>query len=112
MIIAWKIWYKDNIVIEGVTAEDWAAAPDENVVGIAAHFGRNENNIMLGALVSGSDWYWLYDNQIHQSGTSSEIPGEWLAHSAPEGAILKKGSWTSNEEIARVDIEMIEWVKG
>lgn len=111
IIMEWRIWYKDNVVYDGADTDDWAALPDDGVIGIAVRFGPNENAIMLGELISGSDWYWIYDGKIYQSGTSSDTPGEWLPHAAPEGAVLKKGRWTSEADLAAIDAAMIEWVK-
>lgn len=107
----WKIWYKGGVSYEGSTEEDWAALPDDGVLNIGIRFGRDEYGIMLGEFVSGSDWYWMHEGKIYQSGTSSDTPGEWLPHNAPNGAVLKKGRWTTEEELAAVDAAMLEWVK-
>jgi hypothetical protein len=107
----WRIWYNTGQIVDGSTAEDWANAPNEGVLGIAIHFGRRDDGVMLGELFSGSDWYWMYEGKIYQSGTSSEIPNEWLEHSAPSGSVLKKGKWTTEEHIDQVSLDMVDWVQ-
>lgn len=107
----WRIWYKGNIKIDGVTSEDWANAPDDEVIGIVVRFGNDKYGSPLNEWIYGSDWYWMYDNNISHSGTSSDTPEEWLPHNAPEGAALKKGRWTSEEELVLIDAEMNEWIK-
>lgn len=107
----WRIWYKGNLHFDGETQADWAALPDDGVIGVAIVFGKNEDGITLGELVSGSDWYWMFEDKIYQSNTSSDIPNEWLPHNAPDGAILKKGRWTTQEELDDIDAQMRDWVK-
>lgn len=107
----WRIWYKGNQKFDGETQSDWDALPDENVIGIAIRFGKDEYDITLAELVSGSDWYWMRNGKIEQSCTSSDVPDEWLPHNAPEGASLKRGRWTTEEELHQIDSEMQDWVK-
>lgn len=107
----WRIWYNTGEVVNGSTLTDWENAPSEGVLGIAIRFGRNADNIMLGEFVSGSDWYWMYDGKIYQSGTSSYTPNEWLDSGAPDGASLKKGKWTTDVHIEEVNQAMLDWVQ-
>jgi len=107
----WRIWYNTGETVDGSTAEDWDNAPDDGVVGIAVRFGRELDGTMLGELISGSDWYWMYEGKLYQSGTTSEIEGDWLNSGAPEGAILKKARWTTNEHLAAVNQAMLDWVR-
>lgn len=107
----WRIWFKGGEHFDGETAADWAALPDDGVLGIAIVFGKNEYGQTLGELVNGSDWYWMHNEKIFQSGTSSLTLGEWLPHNAPEGAVLKKGRWVTDEEFVAVHSAMLEWVK-
>lgn len=106
----WKIWYKGDLKIEGTTEAEWAAAPTEGVICVAARYGQDPYGIELGAVFSGSDWYWMYEGQLYQSGTSSDTPGEWLPSGAPDGAVLKRGEWTTNEEMNADEAEMMQWV--
>ena len=106
----WRIWYNDNSVVDGSTEADWSAAPDDGVLGIAVQFGRNNNGIMLGELLIGSDWYWMYQGKLYQSGTTSEIVGDWLPSNSPEGSIEKKARWGSDVQVSNVGNEMLAWV--
>lgn len=107
----WRIWYKGNVKVDGSTAADWAAAPDDGVIGIVVKFGIDEYQSPLNEWISGSDWYWMYNDNIYQSNSSSDVPGEWLPHNAPAGAVLKTGRWTSEAELAQIDAEMLEYIK-
>lgn len=106
----WKIWYLGLETIEGETPEQWEQAPNDGVLCIGIRFGLNDDGIPLGEVMSGSDWYWMYNQKLYQSGTSSDIPNEWEPSGAPDGAVLKMGRWTSEEELAQADSEMMEWV--
>jgi hypothetical protein len=107
----WRIWYNTGETVDGSTAEDWDNAPDDGVVGIAVRFGIDDSGRSRGELISGSDWYWMYQDKLYQSGTTSEIEGDWLNSGAPEGAILKKARWTTNEHLAAVNQAMLDWVR-
>jgi hypothetical protein len=107
----WRIWYNTGETVDGVTPEDWANAPDDGVVGIAVRFGYDKHQAPLGEFLIGSDWYWMYDGKLYQSGTTSEIEGDWLDSGAPAGAVLKKARWTTDEYIVSVNQAMLDWVQ-
>lgn len=97
--------------MDGSTPEHWATSPEEGVEGIAIRFGQDDSGRKRGEFISGSDWYWMHNGKIYQSGTSSDTPDVWLDHNAPSGAVLKKGKWTTNEHIEQVRQAMIDWVQ-
>jgi hypothetical protein len=101
-MIQWRIWYTDNIIIDGSTAEEWAACPMDGVLAIAAFYGLDQYGRKLGQQWMGSDWYWMDNNTIYQNGDSSDIPNTWVANPAPLGAAVKQGRWTTDTEIERV----------
>lgn len=91
-MLYFKIWYEDK-VIQGSSFEDWKNAPSEGVLIVYEKFEDG-----TGRISAGSDWYWMTpDLNVNQSGTSSEIKGEFLSHNAPSNAILKSGKWVSDE---------------
>lgn len=96
-----KIWYIDK-TIEGTSLEDWNNAPDDGVIIIYEKFENGYSRVSAG-----SDWYWMMPNEnVYQSGTSSEVAGEYLSHNAPENAVLKKGRWTTDEDFKKAYDEM------
>lgn len=107
----WQIWYKGGATVAGTSEQDWKMAPDSGIICVGIQFGRNKNGIMLGEICSGSDWYWMYNGKIYQSGTTSEIVDDWLEHGAPEHAILKKGKWVSDLEMHNTTQDVTNWVK-
>jgi hypothetical protein len=108
--MTWKIWYVGLQTLEGRTPNEWAIAPEAGVLCVGVKFGFDEWGIMLGAVFSGSDWYWMQNGEIAQSHTSSDTLFEWLPSNAPNGAVLKRGQMTVKEEIAQAESDMIEWV--
>jgi hypothetical protein len=107
----WKIWYTDNITIEGTTPEEWAAAPAEGVLFIAAIFGVDNYGRKLTQTLSGTDWYWMYDGQLYQNNESTWEIDYWVDNPAPEGSVSKKGKWTTNEDMEYVMSLAMEWIK-
>lgn len=110
LIMNWKIWYKGGATTEGVSDQDWAEAEADDVVCIAVKLGYNESGIALGETFLGCDWYWMHEGKLYQSLSSSEIPGDWLSHDAPETAVLKRGRWTTDEEMLELTNAMMVWV--
>ena len=108
-ILAWKAWYSGGRAFCS-TGTDWADLPDEGVLGIVVvldEFGPASDN-RLHKFVSGSDLYWMVDLLGHPTicqGSHEDKPEKRYP-----GAIIKKGVWTSDEEMQRVNIEMAEWV--
>jgi hypothetical protein len=107
-VLAWKAWYRGGQAFCS-TGREWDELPDEGVLGIVVLFDETGpgSNIPLRRMVSGSDLYW-----------ACEIDGHWTicqgAHEdRPEkrypGAIIKRGVWTSDEEMQRVNDEMRDW---
>lgn len=106
----WRIWYINNLIVDGTTEEDWANAPATGVLAIAAYFGRDEYNRKLGGVWSGSDWYWMVNGEIYQNSDSTDEPNYWLPNPAPEGSVSKQGKWTTNEEMETIHTQQINWI--
>lgn len=107
--MSWTIWYEEDKV-HGTTAEEWQQAPSEGVVAVYELFD-NSKGYNIGRISNGSDWYWMTpDGEVGHSGTSSDIPDEWLELDAPDSALLKKGKWVTNERLAEVDAELWELI--
>ena len=105
----WRIWYT-NGYIDGSSQEEWNAAPDDEVQGVAEFFGYDEYGRKSGAIHSGSDWYWMDNGTICANYASLDEPNVWLEHNAPATAVLKKGRYTTQERIDEVDEQIKNWV--
>jgi hypothetical protein len=97
----WRIWYVDSVA-EGTTVEDWTNLPNTGVLCVMECRGELRG-FRLFNLAIGSDWYWMLpDGTIYECLNTADEPGEWVEANAPEGAILKAGSWASNERMDEV----------
>jgi len=107
----WKIWYINNLTVEGYTSAEWADAPEDGVIGIAVRYGVDIYGRTLAATYHSGDWYWMFENNIHQNTESTWIQNYWVPNPAPEGSISKRGIWTTDDDMLRVERELVEWVK-
>lgn len=108
---SWKIWYSNNITIEGITLEDWQNAQEEGVVGIVEFFGYSEDGVKLSKIHMGSDWYWFHNGTISQTLSSHPSIGFWFENTAPLGAISKKGQYVSDEFMDYVQRQILLEIK-
>jgi hypothetical protein len=103
-ILAWKAWYSGGRAFCS-TGTDWADLPDEGVLGIVVVFDEvSPAGTRLHRFVSGTDLYWMVDILGHPTicqGSHDDKPERRYP-----GASIKKGVWTSDEEMARVNDEM------
>lgn len=107
----WKIWYADGSIIEGSTEQDWAACSHENVIVVLECFGRDENNLFLGRINSGCDWYWMENGEVRQSNDSAVTPGEWTPNFAPQGAIVKSGIYVADDVFDAIHAQVIREIE-
>lgn len=112
-VIAWKVWYYGGAAFcsDSVT---WAELPDDGVLGIVTVFDeRNPHNgERFRRVIDGRDWYWKAPGPEGEPifGFSDDDPTEILDRYP--GASLKRGKWTSDPEMSRVNREMQEWTIG
>lgn len=100
-MVAWKAWYKGGrAYCSGEVL--WAELPDDEALGFVVLFDNGERR-----MVSGSDLYWMVELEgdlticqgFHDDHVDKRYPG----------AVLKKGAWTSDAEMRRVNDEMRDW---
>lgn len=86
----------------------WQALPDDGFQATRYFFNhRNESNgAMLGASLSGCDWYWLTPEIIF--GGDTGVSPEEIA-SRYKGASIKRGKWTTPDNIQRINEELGRW---
>lgn len=99
--LIWKLWLTDR-VIEGNSLADWEAVPSNNFIASLEYFGENSVGNRLYRISMGSDWYWMLNDEIFQTGESHDIPGQFIPNPAPEGSSVKSGIWVSQEVMDNV----------
>jgi hypothetical protein len=109
-MVSFRIWYVDGTIIDGNSESDWIAAPDNGVAMVAAYYGNDEYGRKLGQFLSGSDWYWMFENDLYHNSYSTYEVDFWVDNPAPEGAISKKGKWTTEENLENIVLLAIEWL--
>jgi len=99
----WTIWF-DDMEVEGSSFDEWQSCKNDGVVGIYISFGRGEDGVMRGAVLSGADWYWINpDGTIDSNYETSNDSGVWVPVDVPAGAVAKSGLWVSDERMQEFD---------
>jgi hypothetical protein len=106
-VIAWKAWYRGGVAYCS-TGKTWAELPDDGLLGIVVLFDDlSPSGERLHRFISGSDLYWM----VELEGRITICQGQH--EDRPEkrypGAVIKRGAWTSDEEMQRVNAEMARW---
>lgn len=106
-MIAWKAWYAGGRAYCS-TGTRWVDLPDDGVLGFVVLFDHvSPQDERYRRFVSGSDLYWMVEIEGDQTlcqGSHEDKPAERYP-----GASIKRGRWTSDEEMWRVNQEMAEW---
>lgn len=107
---AWKAWYTGGRAFCS-DGTDWADLPDDGVLGIVVVFDEvsQPSGERFRRLVSGSDLYWMVD--LLGSPTICQGAHEDRPDKRYPGAMIKRGTWTSDEDMQRVNAEMAVWGK-
>jgi hypothetical protein len=98
-IIGWRAWYTGGRTFDSATTE-WEDLPDDGVVLIMLYQDvRDSSNFFLRRGMSGADYYFksgdIYGSGFHDD----EIPRRY------PGASIKRGKWTTEEEMYAVTEE-------
>lgn len=105
--VAWRAWFKGGARYDSRSSR-WREIPDEGCLLFVVYMG--EKTKMGGypyrKIVSGGDWYWMDEGgMIHCSDTHDNM-GQWV--DPPEVDGLKRGIWTTDEEMTDVQSEATE----
>jgi hypothetical protein len=107
-MIRWRAWYRGGGVFDSEETE-WADLPDDGLLIVAILFneysrgGERYRRIMMG-----SDWCWLCELEGRWTLCEGNETKEEILERYPD-AVLKRGAWTSDEELDRVRTESLEW---
>lgn len=108
----WTIWYNDSTV-HGESLEEWKELPNTGVVAVYQYYGRGEDGVMRGKILSGTDWYWMLpDGTIEQNKDTTDIRDHWVKVRFPKGAVTKKGIWVTDEKMEEVEQELVRIIEG
>jgi hypothetical protein len=108
----WRIWYADGSVVDGSTLTEWSDYPSLGVVAVYQFFDV-KNGIVFGNSFSGCDWYWMTSDELIDSNRESlDGPNEWADFTAPEGAVIKKAAWTTDDYMNKVNSEILDIIHG
>jgi hypothetical protein len=107
-VVAWKAWYHGGRAFCS-TGAPWEDLPDEGVLGVVMVFDEKSpgTDVQMRRMMAGSDLYWGCEIGGHFTlceGSHEDLPQERYP-----GASVKRGVWTSDEEMSRVNEEMRDW---
>ena len=100
-VTGWKAWYRGGVAYCS-NGYKWADLPDEGVIGVTIVFDNDHRRFMTG-----SDFYWtaeILGELTFCQGLHDDFP----EHRYP-GAIIKKGVWTTDDEMQLVLKKMGEY---
>lgn len=106
-MIAWKAWYQGgrSYCSSGTL---WSELPDDGALGFVILFDvLSPDGERYRRFVSGSDLYWMVELEEQQT-LCQGMHGDRPAERYP-GAVIKRGAWTSDDEMQRVNAEMANW---
>jgi hypothetical protein len=97
MRIRWRIWYTDNRLFDSDAGHTIDDLPRDGVLYVRIdHPDTPGKHRVMGQC----DWYWHDPVKNIWASDSRQTPEEIKARYP--GAILLRGKWTSDEEIARI----------
>jgi hypothetical protein len=107
-VLAWKAWYRGGQAFCS-TGREWSELPADGVLGVVVVFDDRcpSSGVQLRRMVSGTDLYWACEIDGHFTicqGSHEDRPEKRYP-----GASIKRGAWTSDEEMQRVNEEMKVW---
>lgn len=107
-VFSWKAWYRGGPTYCS-TGHEFKHLPDDGLLGIVIVFDQTSPNsdTRLRRIVSGSDLYWCCE--LLGKFTICQGSHEDKPEKRYPGCIIKKGAWTSDEEMDRVNNEMRDW---
>jgi hypothetical protein len=108
--LAWKAWYVGgrSFCSEGTT---WEELPDDGMLGLVVVFDEvaEPSLTRMHRFVSGTDLYWMVD--ILGEPTICQGQHEDKPETRYPGAVIKRGAWTSDEEMAKVNEQMAQYAR-
>lgn len=95
-VVRWRVWYVGGEVREGKTFTDWQTLPDDGVLIVMLYHEDGTRRIEQG-----NDSYWATPEgaYAHSNDPAEEIKRRYV------GASVKRGKWTTDAEMQRVEAE-------
>ena len=105
-VIAWKAWYREGLIFCS-TGTEFSDLPDDGALAFVVLFDEKApNGFPLRKQYSGGTLYWMVDIQGHQ--TLCQGDHEDRPEKRYPGAIIKRGAWTSDQEMQLVNAQMAQ----
>lgn len=101
-VASWIVWCDDGNCYEGSTAEEWAALPDDGLLGVKLLYDREG----YGRNASGADYYFRAEGILepiygHSNGPWQDIVVRYT------NVVIKRGRWTDDAYMRAVAQAMI-----
>lgn len=90
----WRIWYDGGRFFDSESMS-WEELPEDGVQLVVVYLPKGQRHI------SGCDFYFKADGDILGGNSDSEVS----IRRRYSGAVIKRGRWTSDEEIGRIKQE-------
>ena len=100
-VVAWKAWYRGGEAYCSNGCE-WVDLPDEGVIGVTICYDDDTRRFMTG-----SDFYWLA-TILGKPTLCQGLHDDFPERRYP-GAIIKRGVWTTDDEMRHVLKKMGEF---
>ena len=106
-MIAWKAWYRGGRAFCS-TGTTFAELPDDGALGFVVLFDEisGPSGMHFKKQYSGGDLYWLVD--ILGKLTLCQGSHDDQPEKRYPGAIIKRGAWTSDQEMQLVNAQMAQ----
>lgn len=78
-VIAWRIYYSDESVLEGRTVEEWVGAPDEGVIVVVEIYAKDVHRkkpLHTIQTYAGCDYYWMTPDGLVGAGAARRMPSD------------------------------------
>ncbi len=95
-VIGWRVWYDDGRVIDARQAP-WEALPADGVQLVMLYHAGGTRRVMQG-----NEYYWRWRSDFGLVYAHADTRPDEARY---PGAVILRGKWTSDENLARIERE-------
>jgi hypothetical protein len=107
-MIRWRAWYRGGQDFESADTK-WEDLPSDGMLMAVILLDEySEGGVRYRRIMMGSDWYWLCELEGRITLCENNETPDKILERYPD-AVLKRGAWTSDEEMERVKKVAYEW---
>lgn len=96
-VVGWRVWYEGGVYDSGKT--HWEDLPRDGVQFVMLYHADGTRRVM-----SGNDWYWRWQSDF---GIVYAHDDERPSEERYPGASALRGKWTSDENLKRIETEVM-----